>query len=312
MVLRQSSRIPLLVICGPTASGKTALALELAERWPFEVVSADSRQVYRTMDIGTAKPTPAELRRLRHHLVDVVDPEDEFSAADFVRLGHAAIADVVARGKLPVLVGGTGLYIQALTEGLLDAPGADAELRRQLLADEAAGGAGTLHRRLAAVDPVSAARLPPRNLVRIVRALEVYQLSGRPLSDLQAEHGFADQPYRLLVLGLTAAREELYRRIDRRSEQMFAAGLIEETRALLERSVPPECKSLRTIGYREVVRLLSGDIDQATALTLVQRETRRYAKRQLTWFAKTPEIIWVDSSQEFGKIPSLIEHFYAS
>lgn len=312
MAVSQSTRIPLLVICGPTASGKTALALELAERWPFEVISADSRQVYRSMDIGTAKPTPDELRRLRHHLVDVVDPEDDFSAADFVRLGHAAIAAVVARGKLPVLVGGTGLYIQALTEGLLDAPGADAELRRQLLAAEAAGGAGTLHRRLAAVDPVSAARLPPRNLVRIVRALEVYQLSGRPLSDLQAEHGFADQPYRLLVLGLTAAREELYRRIDRRSEQMFTAGLIEETRALLARGVAPECKGLRTIGYREVVRLLSGDIDQATALALVQRETRRYAKRQLTWFAKTPEIIWVDSSREFGKIPSLIEHFYAS
>jgi tRNA dimethylallyltransferase len=303
---------PLVVICGPTASGKTALALELAQRWPFEVVSADSRQVYRAMDIGTAKPTLEERCRLPHHLIDVVDPAADFTVVDFVRLAHVAIADIVARGRLPLLVGGTGLYIRALTEGLLDAPGGDAQLRQTLYDEEALYGAGTLYRRLLEVDPVLAGRLPPQNLVRIVRALEVYQQCGRPFSELQAEHGFSEHPYRLLVLGLKPPREELYRRIDQRATEMFASGLIDETRALLGRGIAPASKSLRTIGYREVVRLLAGELDQAAALELVQRETRRYAKRQLTWFAKTPEIIWVDSLREFGKIPTLIEHFHAS
>ena len=303
---------PLVVICGPTAAGKTALAVELAAHWPLEVVSADSRQVYRGMDIGTAKPTPAERQALPHHLVDVFEPSEDFSVADFLPRATAAIDDIVARGRLPLLVGGTGLYIQALLSGLVAAPGAAPDLRRAFLAREAAEGEGTLHRQLLAVDPAMAARLAPRDLPRIVRALEVYAQCGRPLSLLQAEHAFAEQPFRTLIVGLAPERAELYRRIDGRAEAMFAAGLVEETRALLARGVSPAAKSLRTIGYRETVRLLAGELTPAAALAEVQKETRRYAKRQMTWFSKTTGIIWVDSVRDSGRIRPLIEHFYAS
>jgi tRNA dimethylallyltransferase len=304
--------IPLVVFCGPTAVGKTALSLQLAERWPVEIVSADSRQVYRQLDIGTAKPTVAERAAVPHHLLDVAAPDDDFTVHDFVRYGRAAIADISARGNVPLLVGGTGLYIRALTAGLADVPEGDETLRQTLIAAEIAGGAGTLHRRLQDVDPVLAGRLSPGDRLRIVRALEVFHLTGRRLSDFQAEHAFADSPYRLLLVGLTLAREELYRRIDRRSEEMFAAGLIDETASLLQQGYSPSLKSLRTIGYREAVRVLHGEISVAEALALVQRDTRRYAKRQLTWFGHLSEIIWVDSSCESGRIAPLLDEFYAN
>jgi len=305
-------RIPLVVLCGPTAAGKTALSLQLAERWPVEIVSADSRQVYRQLDIGTAKPTAAERAAVPHHLLDVVAPDDDFTVHDFVRRGRTAIAAIAARGNLPLLVGGTGLYIRALTAGLADVPEGDETLRQSLIAEETAGGAGTLYRRLRDVDPVLAERLSPGDRLRIVRALEVFHLTGRRLSDFQAEHAFAESPYRLLLIGLTQARKELYRRIDCRSEEMFAAGLIEETAALLQQGYSPSLKSLRTIGYREAVRVLHGEMSTAEALALVQRDTRRYAKRQLTWFGHLPEIIWVDSSCESGRIAPLLDVFYAN
>ncbi|OGR31256.1 MAG: tRNA (adenosine(37)-N6)-dimethylallyltransferase MiaA [Desulfuromonadales bacterium GWD2_61_12] len=302
-------RIPVVVLCGPTAAGKTALSLRLAERWPVEIVSADSRQVYRCLDIGTAKPTREERAAVPHHLIDVVDPDEDFTVHDFVRLGREAIAGIVERGRLPLLVGGTGLYIRALTGGLAAVPGGDEGLRKRLIAAEAAGGAGTLHRQLQVVDPLLAERLKPGDRLRIVRALEVYRLSGRRLSEFQAEHAFAESPYRLLVIGLTTARDELYRRIDRRSEQMFTDGLLAETANLLRQGYARQLKSLRTIGYREAVRALDGELSVAEALALVQRESRRYAKRQLTWFGHLPEIIWVDSLRESDRIPPLLESF---
>lgn len=307
-----AERIPLVVLCGPTAAGKTALSLQLAARWPVEIVSADSRQVYRQLDIGTAKPTAAERAAVPHHLLDVAAPDDDFTVHDFVCRGRAAIAAIAARGNLPLLVGGTGLYIRALTAGLAEVPEGDETLRQSLIAEEMAGGAGTLHRRLRDIDPVLAERLSPGDRLRIVRALEVFHLTGRRLSDFQAEHAFAEAPYRLLLVGLTLAREELYRRIDRRSEEMFAAGLIDETAALLQQGYSPSLKSLRTIGYREAVQVLQGEMSAADALTLVQRDTRRYAKRQLTWFGHLPEIIWVDSSCESGRIAPLLDAFYAN
>lgn len=308
--MTKANELPaLVVICGPTASGKTDLALRLAELRGIEVVSADSRQVYRGMDIGTAKPSHIERERVPHHLLDVVDPDQDFSAADFARQGTLSVSAIHGRGRLPFLVGGTGLYIRTLIGGMVDAPGEDRELRRQLLAEEERCGEGTLHRRLLEVDPVSAARVAPRDRVRIIRALEVFLLSGRPLSALQAEHGFANSPYRLLRLGVAVERDELYRRIDRRVEQMLADGLLEEVRGLLARGYDPQLKSLGTIGYRELIRHLQGDLSLAEAVALIQRETRRYAKRQMTWFQRDEKIIWVDSSRDFVRIAKLIDTF---
>lgn len=302
-------RPTLVALCGPTASGKTGLALELARHLPLEIVSADSRQVYRKMDIGTAKATPAERRQVPHHLLDVVDPEQPFSVADFVALAREAIAGITGRGRLPLVVGGTGLYLRALTEGLAGVPAADADLRRRLHALEAAAGPGTLHRRLARVDPVSAERIHPRNLVRIVRALEVWEQTGRPMSACQAEHGFGEAPYRTLKLGLAVPLAELEVRIAARVEAMLAAGLVEEVRGLLASAGRRELKVLQTIGYREVAAYLRGETDRAGLQELIVRHTRQYAKRQLTWFRKDKSIIWVDSLRESARILTLIENF---
>ena len=309
---RDQESIPLVVICGPTASGKTALSLELAASREIEIISADSRQVYRGMDIGTAKATPAERRLVPHHLLDVITPDEAFSVADFVRLGRQAAVEVWRRGHLPVVVGGTGLYLRGLTEGLTPAPGADPELRRRLLAAEEESGPGTLHRRLQDVDPALAERLSPRDLVRIVRGLEVFSLADRPLSAFQQDHGFADTPFRVLHLGVTAAREDLYQRIDARVEQMLAAGLLDEIRALLARGFAPELKAMQTIGYREGVRHLRGELGYTETVALIQQETRRYAKRQMTWFRKEKSIIWVDSLRGSDKIQPLIDQFYVA
>jgi len=300
---------PLVVICGPTASGKTDLALRLAEDVPLEVISADSRQVYRAMDIGTAKPTREERVRVPHHLVDVVDPDQDFSVADFVRLGRAAATDIHRRGRLPLVAGGTGLYLQGLTAGLVEAPAGSPELRREFALREEREGAGTLHALLAGCDPESAQRLPESDTVRIIRALEVFELTGRPLSDWQKEHAFRDRPYRVLQIGLSPPREELYARIDRRTRRMFEMGIVEETRALLARGYDPALKSLRTLGYRECQQYLAGESDLETCIEHVQMQTRRYAKRQLTWFRRDDAIIWFESLRDFDKITKLINVF---
>lgn len=302
---------PLIVICGPTAAGKTALALELAERYPVEVISADSRQVYRLMNIGTAKPSAAEQALVPHHLLDVVWPDEAFDAACFAQLAGAAIGGVLARGRLPLLVGGTGLYIRALTEGLADVPPADPQVRAELQAYAESAGAEALHRRLAGVDAQAAAALHRNDRVRVIRALEVFTLTGQPLSTWQREHGFRTRPYRLLKLGLELERSTLYARIDRRAEAMFAGGLVEETEALLKAGYPAELKSLQTIGYREAVRLLRGVVSPGAALMELQQATRRYAKRQLTWFRADPQMIWVDSLRESDRIQMLIDQFHA-
>jgi len=301
-----------VVICGPTACGKTALALRLAEVFPVEVISADSRQVYRGMDIGTAKPGKEELSRVTHHLIDVVDPDESFTAANFAVAGRAAVIDILRRGRIPLVVGGTGLYIRALTEGLVNAPAGDEGVRRQLWLMESEQGEGTLHRLLQEKDPVSASRIHPRNLVRIIRALEVYALSGRPLSDMHAEHGFADTPFATLKVGVITEREELFRRIDRRAEKMIEAGLIGEVSTLLGHGYPPQLKALQTIGYRESAWHLEGQLSLVDTVALIQRETRRYAKRQLTWFGRDNSIIWVDSCQESARIHELIDRFYVA
>lgn len=303
---------PLVVLCGPTAAGKTAAALALAEHFDLEVVSADSRQVYRLMDIGTAKPTAEERARVPHHLLDVVWPDEHFDAARFAGLAVQSISAILARGRLPLLVGGTGLYIRALTEGLTEAPGADPLLRRLLEAQAEAEGNAALHLRLADVDPQAAALLHPNDRVRIVRALEVFELTGRPLSSWQQAHGFRKRRYRLLKIAVSPPRLELYRRIDARAAAMLDGGLVEETEALLRAGYDPHLKSLQTIGYRETIRLIEGKVSREGALAELQQATRRYAKRQLTWFRADSEMIWVDSAKDSDKIQTLIDQFHAA
>jgi len=304
------NRSALVVICGATAVGKTALALNLAEYFDGEIVSADSRQVYRLMDIGTAKPTKAELQRVRHHLIDVAWPDEEFHAARFVGQAEQAINGISQRNKRPFLVGGTGLYIRALTEGLLQAPSADPELRQRLHARAEEEGSPSLHADLAKVDPESAARLHPNDLIRIVRALEVFEHSDSTLSALQDGHGFNGKPYRTLKLCLDLARDELYRRIDQRAEVMLEQGLLEEAEALLQAGYDPALKALRTIGYRQAFALLRNEMSRDEALDDLQQSTRRYAKQQLTWFRKDKSIIWLESSADFVTIRKFIEEFY--
>lgn len=300
---------PLAVLCGPTAAGKTAAALALAGHFDLEVVSADSRQVYRLMDIGTAKPSNEERSRVPHHLLDVVWPDEPFDAARFAALAAEAIDGILTRGRLPLLVGGTGLYTRALTEGLVEAPGADPLVRRRIEEESAAEGSPALHRRLAEIDPDSARQLHPNDRVRLVRALEVFEITGRPLSSWQQAHGFRERRYRLLKIALSPPRTELYQRIDARAAAMLGGGLIEETEALLRAGYDPRLKALQTIGYREALRLIEGKASRDEALAELQQATRRYAKRQLTWFRADSEMIWVDSVKDSAKIQTLIAQF---
>ena len=303
-----TDKLPVLVICGPTGSGKTTLALSLAEKFPLEIISADSRQVYRRMDIGTAKATSFEQAVIPHHMIDLVDPDQEFSVADFVDLARPLISQITARGNIPCIVGGTGLYIRALLGGLADLPSADQKLRKQLHQREQEEGAGSLYRELQQVDPVAAAEIHPNNLIRIVRALEVCIVSGRKISELKAEHSFSEQPYRVLKLAPDFPRSELYSRINQRTGQMLSSGLVDEVRGLVE-DYSFELKTLQTLGYREVVQYLKEEINTEQMSDDIQKHTRQYAKRQLTWFRKEADIIWVDSSMKSGKVVKSIDEF---
>jgi tRNA dimethylallyltransferase len=280
------------VICGPTAAGKTATGIEMARAIGGEIVSADSMQVYRYMDIGTAKPTAAEQAEIRHHLIDVVDPDEPFDAAAYMALGRQVLAELFRRGKTPVVVGGTGLYIKALLYGLFSSDARDPAVRARLRAEAEAGDAAALHARLEQCDPQTAARLHPNDAVRILRALEVFEVTGRPISELQREHRFGDTPFRALLIGLFIGREALYRRIDRRVDAMLAAGLEDEVRALLAKGYGPELKSMHSIGYSHMVALIAGSADREECLRTLKRDTRRFAKRQMTWFRAYPEIRW--------------------
>jgi tRNA dimethylallyltransferase len=274
-------------IVGPTASGKSALALELATRTGAEIVSCDSMQVYRHLDIGTAKPTAEERARVPHHLIDVAEPDESFSAARYVTLADQAIADIVARGKPVLVVGGTGLYLRALRWGLFDAPGRDDALRAQLTAEENAQP-GALHARLTAVDPLSAARINPRDLVRLIRALEVHALTGVAISAHHAAHAPTER-HPMRVLYLDPPHDELARRILLRAHQMIDAGLKKEATDALARwgrSIPP----LQALGYKEVGQWLDGALTEEELPVAIARSTVRYARRQRTWFKKEPGV----------------------
>jgi tRNA dimethylallyltransferase len=286
------SRPAVAALVGPTASGKTALALAIARRLPVEAIACDSQTVYRGLAIGTAKPTAAERAALPHHLLDVADPADDFSAARFAGLADRAIADVAARGKLPLLVGGSGLYLRAVLEGVFAAPPKDPALRAALERHAADVGPAAIHAELAAVDPETAARLPPNDLVRIVRALEVERLTGKPLSWHHARDRGRPPRYRAMVLAIAPRRDELERRVRARAEAMFDEGLVEEAVRI---AAAPRARARleRLMGYREALLLAGGAIDRAEAIRRTALEQRRYAKRQLTWFRAIPGVAWL-------------------
>ena len=302
----RADRPPLIAIVGPTAVGKTALSLELAERFGCEIINGDSMQVYRRMDIGTAKLPPEERRGIPHHLIDILEPHEPFSVAEFQRRCGEFIRDIASRGRLPMIVGGTGLYVEAVCYGfpLSEAADIDPDFRRRMRTLAETEGPEALHARLREVDPVTAARLHPRDVKRVIRALEIFESTGKPMSEVQAQRRGEPKtsPYDLLIIGLAMDREMLYARIEKRVEDMLAAGLVREVAGLLAEGVPRGATSMQAIGYKEIAAYLAGETEYRTAVEALVRNTRRFAKRQLSWFRRMPGIVWVDAGQ---KIESL-------
>lgn len=286
--------IPIVAVVGPTASGKTALALALAERLDTEIISADAMQFYRGMEIGTAAPTASERARVPHHFVGFLQPDQPMAAGEFERLARGVVGDLNARGKPAVVVGGSGLYISALIDGLFPGPGRNAALRHRLQSEAAEKGNAHLMARLRAVDPAYAASLTSENdLVRIVRALEVYEITGEPFSRLHAEHRAQAEPLDAIQMALWWDREALYDRINHRVDQMVADGWVGEVEALLGQGYGPHLERLKALGYREIAAYLQGDQTLEAALEATRMHHRRYAKRQLTWFRADPRIHWL-------------------
>jgi len=279
-----------LVLLGPTASGKTDLSIQLARRLPVEIVSVDSMQVYRGMDIGTAKPEPRLLRRVPHHMIDVVEPQEQFSVGRFCAMAREAIEGIRSRGRVPLLVCGTPLYLKGLLWGLFSGPSADAELRRRLRREAARFGARRLHARLARVDPRAARRIAPQDLRRIERALEVFELTGRPISEHQEQF---DGPPQVdyVAVGLRVPRERLRERIERRVDLMLEAGLLQEVRRLRDRLGP---QARQAVGYKELLAHLRGEVSLEEAARLIKRNTRRLAKHQLTWWRRLAGVRWIE------------------
>jgi tRNA dimethylallyltransferase len=310
-----SDRPPVIVVTGPTASGKTPLAIELALRFGGEIVNADSMQVFRYMDIGTAKPTPAERARVPHHLIDVVTPDVAYSAGRYAREARAVIAEIHARGRQPILAGGTGLYLRAALHGLIDGVEADAVLRERLEAEhvraEREGDPSRLYRRLADSDPAAAARIHPRDTRRIVRALEIAAETGHPTSNVRGAHRFEDSPYRVLHLALELERKDLYARIDHRCQAMIDAGLLQEVRGLAGAGYGPELRPIRAIGYRHIVPVMQGADTLANALEAMRRDTRHFARRQITWLRRVPDATWVDPGHA-AAIADLVASFLSA
>lgn len=286
----------LVGIVGPTATGKTSVGIELAAMLDGETISADSMAIYRGMDIGTAKPTAEEQSRAVFHLIDVVRPDEEFTVADFQRLAEETIADIRRRGKVPILVGGTGLYVKALTEGLnIPSAGPDWELREELRAEAEEHGGEILLSRLREFDPETAERLHPNDIKRIIRAIEVYTLTGRPLSEFHRAEGKTDVAHDVRLFGLTMSRESLYRWIERRIDDQLGAGLVAEVRELLAKGYTADMPSMQGLGYKQIAAYLNGECDYETAIELFKRDTRRFAKRQFTWFRADKRIHWLDA-----------------
>jgi tRNA dimethylallyltransferase len=294
----------LVVILGPTGSGKSALAIELAQEFAGEVVSCDSVALYRHFEIGTAKPSREQRALVPHHLLDVAEPEQPFTAGEYARQARSVIREIVSRGRLPIVVGGTGLYLRALLEGLFPGPQRSEELRQRLRSRAADRGSPYLHRMLARLDPQAASKIHANDLPKLVRAIEVCLASRAPVSELWKERGRdALQGFRVLRIGLNPSRQELYGRINQRARQMFEDGLIEETKALLDRyGARKNVIPMESLGYHQAVQFIRGELAREQAIARAQQGHRNYAKRQMTWFRREPDVLWLEG---FGDDPAI-------
>jgi tRNA dimethylallyltransferase len=307
MVLN-SDKPKVIIICGPTGIGKTAVGINLAEKFGGEIIGADSMQIYRHMDIGTAKPTLEERRRVAHHMVDIVDPDEDFDAVQFAERARIGIAALSQRSRLPFVVGGTGLYIKALLHGLFQSELIDPKIRQRLRQQLDQGGSSLLYERLQRIDPETAGRLHPHDSYRIIRALETVESSGKPISKHHQDHGFQDDPYNTLKVGLRIDRQKLYAQLDGRVDAMIQAGLVEEVKKLLAMGYAAELKSMQSIGYRHVVEFIAERLPWEECVRTLKRDTRRFAKRQFTWFGADPHIKWYEPDQ-LHEITRLMEKF---
>jgi len=296
------------VILGPTCVGKTQVSLKLADILKGEIVSFDSRQVYKFMDIGTAKPTKEERERIPHHLINLVSPDEKFTAADYGKKARQIIREIIRRNKQPIGVGGSGLYLKALIKGFFVGPKADENIRKRLEREAQQFGEPYLFSRLKEVDPQAAERIHPNDLIRIIRALEVYELTGKPISAWQREGNYEPFPMRFVKIGLNLERKKLYQRINLRVEEMISRGFLDELKVLKEKGFTPELKALKTVGYQELFAYSEEKLDLQAALEKIKLNTRHYAKRQLTWFRKDKEIIWLDAEDD-NLIEKILKHF---
>jgi len=303
-----SKKPKVIVICGPTGIGKTAVGIELARTFDGEIISADSMQIYRHMDIGTAKPTPEELAQIVHHMIDIVDPDEDYDAVRFSKQARDRIAEIVNRGLIPFIVGGTGLYIKAVLYGLFQSEPLDPKIRNRLKQELKQGGSSFLYERLERMDPETAGRLHPNDSYRIIRALETIESSGKSISKHHQYHGFDEDQFNALKIGLRIDREKLYERIDQRVDLMIQAGLVEEVKKLLAMGYTAELKSMQSIGYRHVVGFLEGSLPWDECLRSLKRDTRRFAKRQFTWFGADQAISW-QAPVQLKDIISLVGKF---
>jgi tRNA dimethylallyltransferase len=301
-------RRPLIAILGPTATGKSALALALAERHGGEIINCDSTAVFRGFDIGTDKIAPADRRGIPHHLIDIADPTEEYTAAQFARDAAAVIREIHARGHVAILAGGTGFYYRALTRGLFPGPGRDAMLRGRLEAVAARRGVPFLHRMLARVDPASGLRIQPRDLKRLVRALEVFFLTGRPLTAHFADTASPIPDVEVLAIALRLPADAISARVTRRVDDQFARGLLDEIRTLLARGIPEDARPFGGLVYRQALEHLRGVRDEASTRALIAQENRRYARRQLIWFRKEPNLSWFDGPGESAATIAAVMH----
>ncbi len=299
----------LLIVLGPTAAGKSDIVFWLAAQMDAEIINADSQQVYRYMDIGTAKPSREQRDKIPHHLMDVVDPDQEFNVADYRRLATASAADIARSGKHAIVCGGTGLYIKALTKGLFVGPARDTEIRASLETEAKRNGLGFLYQRLERVDPSAASWIHPNDRQRIIRALEVYEMTRKPLSRWQKEHAFNETPFHTLKIGLCRERAELYERINRRCEQMIEGGLLDEVKGLVERGYGLDLKPLQSVGYRQIGLFLERRMSLEEAVFLMKRDTRRLAKRQLTWFRSDHDIRWLHPEEQRQEVVEAATRF---
>jgi tRNA dimethylallyltransferase len=286
-----------IVICGPTGIGKTSAAIDIAEVYGAEIIGADSMQIYRYMDIGTAKPTEAEQARIPHHMIDIVDPDELFDAVRFGELARASTAKLHERGIVPLVVGGTGLYIKSFLYGMFESAPLDEKIRERLRKEADVLGLDSLYDRLRQCDPVTADRLHPNDSYRIVRALETFEATGKSISQYQRTHAFSGQIYDALKIGLNMDRALLYERINQRVDVMMAAGFVDEVRKLLDAGFTADLKSMQSIGYRHIVEYLEGHLTHEGCVRTLKRDHRRYAKRQLTWFGADDEILWHEPGQ---------------